>query len=538
MTSAALPPPAATALDLHRLLRNAIVSGERTLHLPAGDHHVEGTSLPEDLLWISNNDPGVKPILLDFQGAENLTVEGNGCRILVTGVLIPLLVRNAKNVTIRNLTIDWVRPAFTEVEVLRSGEGFFEIDSHGQLATEAGRLVAVGGGDWPRAHLYNALSFDAARREPLGRSGENWSLERYHRATARPDGTIRVEADLGWIPPAGIPLVTMHGDRVAPAVVIDASEGITLEDVTIHHALGMGVIAQISRDVTLRRVQVVPAPGRLFSTWVDATHFVDCAGSIRLLDCTFRGMFDDGTNIHGAHRKIVEWLGPDRFVVQAMHHQQLGIPYHRAGDLCEFADLETLASLGEARVAEVRILNSRLQEVRLENPVTGLEGKTLAIRKNDPDLMVEISGCTIGNNRGRGMLLSVPGRIDVRGNTVHSSGNAIETPPDAAYWWESGPVQHLEISENLFDACGYAMCGTQVLVVTAPSGPPDLHGKVIFRDNDVRLAGATFLTARRVRDLDVRDNTISRSSDYPWLAGAAAELEAISNLHIDPVPEL
>lgn len=536
--------PSSTALALHNLVAEAVRAGRRSVTLPPGNHTVSGRELPDRQLWISNNDSGVKPILFDLADAADFTLEGNGARILVEGVLVPLLVQNSRRVTVRNLTIDWVRPAFTEAEVtahVANGFEFRTAPGADTFTVNAGRLTALGGGDWPSGHLYNVLAFDRARREPLARSHESWQIERTHRATDLGGGRFRLEADFSQLPPVGGPVVFMHGDRVAPALVLDASDAVTLEDVTIHHALGMGVIAQACRDLTWQRVRVIPSGDRLFSTWVDAVHAVDCGGFIKILDCEFRGMFDDGANLHGVHRRVASWPAHDRVVVESMHHQQVGVVYSRPGDTIQFADLATLSPVTEAVVRSVRVINSRLQELMLDRPLPDLaaeSARALCVRRNDPAMITEIRRCVIGPNRGRALLLTNPGKIIVEENRFHSSGNAIEIPPDTSYWWESGPVADVRIERNHFNACGYAMCGQHLLVVHAPEGDSALHGRVVFSHNTVSLSGASLVQARRLAHLEMRGNTYSRHPGYPWLHNAPPlDLHRVSGSDLDPLPE-
>jgi hypothetical protein len=540
MSPSSLPDSARRALDLHRLVRDAIAAGCRSVALPPGDHVVSGRLLPERQLWISNNDSGIKPILFDLVGVEDFTLEGKGARILVEGVVVPLVVESSARVVVRDLVIDWVRPAFTEAEVVTHVRGGFEFTTApgaDTFAVNAGRLTAVGGGDWPSGHLYNVLAFDAARREPLARSHESWQIERTHRATDLGGGRFRLEADFSALPPVGGPVVFMHGDRVAPAVVLDRADSVTLQDVTIHHALGMGVIAQACRDLLWQRVRVVPSGRRLFSTWVDAVHAVDCGGSLRVLDCEFRGMFDDGANLHGAHRRVAGWPAPDRVLVEAMHHQQVGVVYSRIGDTLRFSDLATLDRVAEARVTAVRVHNSRFQELTLDRPLPALAGRDLAVHRHEPGQLTEVRGCVIGPNRGRALLLTTPGKIIVEDNRFHCSGNAIEIPPDTAYWWESGAVDDVTITRNVFDACGYAMCGRHLLVVHGPDGDKPIHGTVAFTDNEARLAGGALVQARRLARLEFTGNRLVRHPGYPWLPETSpVDLAGVTEAVVDPLP--
>lgn len=507
--------PAKTALLIYEKVRTAIRDKSPLVQLPPGRHHVTGDFLPSRHLWMSNNDSGHRNILIDATGAENLVIDGNGCTILIEGMMIPVLLGNCRNVILKNISIDWVRPGFTEVEITASAPGAIEFDTAGQLDVDRGRLIAKGGGNWPFYHLFNILAFDRVRREPLAGSGENWNLERAHRATKLEGNRIRLEADFDSPPPAGGPGILMHGDRVAPAIVIDASQGVTLEDVAVHHALGMGVIAQISSDLTFRRLRVVPSGDRMFSTWVDATHAVDCSGFLRMEHCEFRGMFDDGTNIHGVFHRSAGWLSPRRVLMETLHFQQFGVSFLKPGDFCRLCDPVTLLPIDTLKVAAVHRVNPRFHEVEFEN-VPKSSGMVCVIHRFDPDFVVEISNSVISQHRGRGMLLSIPGPVRVHNNHFHNSGTAVLVAPDASYWWESGPALDLVVENNVFDACGYAMCGPNVLAVDAPKDGAPLHGKVSLISNDIRLARPVVVDAKRVAELVVTGNQISRHPDYPF----------------------
>ncbi len=95
----------------------------------------------------------------------------------------------------------------------------------------------------------------------------------------------------------------------------------------------MGVIAQRSRNLSLRSIMVSPPPGgrRIVSTTADATHFVNCTGTIEIVNCLFEQQKDDATNIHGLSAKITRILAPDQFEITMVHPQQAGIDFIKPG---------------------------------------------------------------------------------------------------------------------------------------------------------------------------------------------------------------
>lgn len=78
--------------------------------------------------------------------------------------------------------------------------------------------------------------------------------------------------------------------RYNPGFTLADCRGVEIRNVNLYHCGGMGVIAQRSRDIELRKLVIVPSPGkgRMISITADATHYVNCGGYIRMIDCVFR----------------------------------------------------------------------------------------------------------------------------------------------------------------------------------------------------------------------------------------------------------
>lgn len=59
---------------------------------------------------------------------------------------------------------------------------------------------------------------------------------------------------------AGNRLVFRHHPRTAPAVYAADSKDICCENIRVHHAAGMGFLAERCENVTLKRFDVTPSP--------------------------------------------------------------------------------------------------------------------------------------------------------------------------------------------------------------------------------------------------------------------------------------
>jgi hypothetical protein len=491
--------------ELHARLQEAILA-RTDLTLDGRECHCIGTYLPERFCHVFNNDHGLKRILFDLDHAENLVLDGQGARLVFYGEVLPIRVGFSRNITIKNLTIDWHRPAFTQAEVIASREGELEfqvdLDAY-PLYAAGGRLVACDLHGWHTSSLWNLLPFDPARRE-VSSKAENWHLHQFHRATDLGRGRFRLQAGFTETIPPGVPIVLMHGDRVAPGIFVEESEGVTLENVTVHHAPAMGFVAQLSRNLTLDGFHVEPSGDRLFSTWVDATHFVDCGGRIQMKGCRLRGQFDDASNIHGSFSREAERLGPAKIRLMAIHPQRYGPFAVRKGSGIAFHRPSDMAMVLVTRVVEAKAVNQTTCDVTVADSLPAGE---LIARLYEPGGLIEIRDCSFGANRGRGLLLNVEHKIVVENNHFHVSGRAIESVPDTNYWWEAGPIEDLTVRNNTFEDCNFGPCGG-TLIHLAPElsdGSDPRKGPFHSANQNVARAGEP---AKVIKNVRIEDNTI------------------------------
>ncbi|MDY6313667.1 MAG: hypothetical protein SPL89_00650 [Clostridia bacterium] len=98
----------------------------------------------------------------------------------------------------------------------------------------------------------------------------------------------------------------------------------------------MGVICQLSENITLTDVTAVPSEGRTLSVDADATHFVNCSGTIHMKDYRFESMMDDACSIHGIYMPVVKKLSCTRVLLRFGHFQQYGVNIFRRGDKIRF----------------------------------------------------------------------------------------------------------------------------------------------------------------------------------------------------------
>ena len=381
--------------------------------------------------------------------------------------------------------------------------------------------------------LGHSLEFDAAKKETAYKVYDNYGNRDYHYAEEIAPGTVRLTSQFRTIPTPGNVLVLSHTGRDCPGIFVSDCTDVALSDVTVHHSGGMSLIAQRTRNVRVERMRVTPSErdGRCSSATADATHFVNCAGLIELIDCHFQGQMDDATNVHGIYARISQIVSPREIEIELVHEQQAGVHITHPGDELEFVSNDTLMRYHVSGVTATEPLNFQFCRVALDTdlPPEAKVGDAVASLTWIPDLTIR--GCTSTKNRARGMLISTGGKVLVEDNYFHSPGAAIFVAGDANYWFESGSVRDLTIRGNHFDNCNYGVWGSGVIEFgpEIPKCQPCgrlFHSGIVIEGNTFDAFNMNLVVGHSVDGLQFRDNTIRRSDAYP----AAPEPQTICHL--------
>jgi hypothetical protein len=93
----------------------------------------------------------------------------------------------------------------------------------------------------------------------------------------------------------------------------------------------MGVLAQMSENITIDKMTVQAHEGEFFSLSTDATHFVNCRGLVKVTNSSFSNQLDDALNVHGIFTRITH-AQDNYIIVKYMHKSAKGIGIYNEGD--------------------------------------------------------------------------------------------------------------------------------------------------------------------------------------------------------------
>ena len=516
---------AVDAMPAIRAALSDVVKQKATrLVLPSDTIRVKPAKAFEEYQYISNNDPSMKRIAFQLKDIEDFSVEGNGAVLLFTGHISPFNLERCRNISIKDLTIDFTRAFVSEGVITAVGKGFFELEfpDHYDMTFREGNLV-FRDEDKDTYPYSNLLEFDPVRKEVAYHVHDYWIWTESSQAEEVGPRRYRFHRDDYGDATVGNVMALGASTRNNPAFTLLDCEGFSLTDVKLYNCCGMGVIAQSSKDIELLRMDVEPTPGsdRVISISADATHFVNCKGYIRMIDCIFRGQKDDATNVHGWYMAVDKVLSPDKLLLRWRNSGQYGIRFIKPGMTLEIVDSQTMESFSRKTVKTVDYLNAEYAEVVFTEqlPEEVKEGDVVAEDDGYPDVL--ISGCYIGNNRARGLLIGSRGKVVIEKNTFHSPGTAILFEGDGRYWYEQSGVRDVTIRDNVFDNCMYGSATWGSAVIAVGSGIPDkehsrYHKNILVENNTFRGFDNRIVNLYCVDGFTFRGNKIEfTDADYP-----------------------
>lgn len=521
-----VPGPDVT-FKVNRLLESLQEQEDITLYFPKGRYTFKPENAVERYWAVTNHDNSLKRMAFPLFGVQGFTLDGGGSTFVFHGRMSPIVLYRAKGTSLKNFTIDWDTPFHHELKMVERDEQqnafVAEISPMTYGFQIQGQELLLNHYDW-QDKIGQNIPYDPQTGAPY------WDTRRFQlrgkTAKAKKIGENRVHLQNATRvpPPVGAVLCTYGNaptNRLAQAIHLASSCDTTIEKVTVYAGGGMGLIAERCENVTLNAFVVTSSEKRTLATRADATHFLGCKGLVKLENCRFEHMADDGINVHGAYIKVVEYRGDRSFLCEISHRQQWGLTFAEPGDRVMVTARETVLPIYETTVTKVKVLNERRQLVTVAKVPDELPKGLLSLENLTwyPDVIMRKN--VIRDNRARSALITTKGKVLIENNVFSSQMHGILIEGDNNSWYESGGVCDITITDNVFENIGYGD-DTRYPLFAAPLLRPEqrlgdrrYHRNVRFTNNRIRSFNGHFVHALSVQGLEVTGNIVELSRDYP-----------------------
>ena len=499
--------------------------------------HEEGSAVRE--YYISNHDQdNPKKVGIAIEDMKNLTIDGQGADLIFHGRMLPISMLRSENCAIQNLHVDFANPHIAQVKVVENSpeRGItFEPAPWVKYRTTNDSIFEAYGDGWTLRHSWGIAFEEKTKRVVYNTSDIGTPTK----------GAVKVGDNLihapNWKDSRLVPgtAIAMRGwGRPTPGVFLSHNKDTRLENVQIHYAEGMGLLAQLCENITLEKFCVClrgENDPRYFTTQADATHFSGCKGKITSCNGLYEGMMDDAINVHGTYLKVVKRVDDRTLVGRYMHGQAWGFEWGNVGDDVQFVKSNTMELVGKQnKITAIRpydkdqIAGAREFLITFADPVDAeiSEAQGFGIENLTWTPEVYFANNVIRNNRARGTLFSTPKRTVVEHNLFdHTSGTAILLCGDCNGWYETGACRDVVIRKNHFvNALTSLFQFTNAVISIYPEIPnlkdqqKYFHGGngkgIVIEDNVFETFDAPILYAKSVDGLIFRRNTIKTNNDY------------------------
>lgn len=509
------------------------------IRLEAGTYYLTSGRSAYRRLYISNHDQtpeGLRPVGILLEGVRGLRLGGQGVRLVCLDDMLPIAVVGCEAVELRGLVIDYAEPTIAQSRIVenRGQEGIvFAPEAWVRSRINSDGAWEAYGDNW-RSTMGAGIAFDPETRHILYRVSDLGYNTRG--ATLLGEGAVLAPNWRDERLPVGTIIAMRSHRRPYPAILIDGSRDSHLEDVVVHYASGMGLLAQNSHNVRLRRLDVRPSEGRYHATQADATHFSGCSGLIDVEGGRYEAMMDDAINVHGVYLRLTEQRDERTLVGRYMHAQAWGFAWGRKGDTVQLVRSSTFDVLPERlTIASIEPVEGELSlgvrsfVIRFAEPLpAGLSaGEGYGIENLSKEPAVRFVGNHILNNRARGALINTSRPVLIEGNHfAYVSGSAILVSSDCNEWYESGRTGEMTIRSNVFEDVLTSLYQFTEAVISICPIIPELGAQqspfygtsgrgIVIEGNTFKTFDTPLLFARSSASIRWRGNTITPTTSYP-----------------------
>ncbi|HLH94926.1 MAG TPA: right-handed parallel beta-helix repeat-containing protein [Xanthobacteraceae bacterium] len=451
---------------------------------------------------------------LALKQLNGFTLNGNGAALINTTRGSTLLISGSKQVTVRDLSIDYDPLPFTQGTVTGFDHAALEI----MIKVDAGYpdepdfLATITDG------FFKVMNRATRALKPGAR--DFLSPKKVERVGA---GVIRVT--LQWSAnetfPSQLPLavgdVVAISNSYADAIVVDGSSATSFSGLKLLASPAMGILENGGPGgMRLQHVTIAPGPrpkgastDRLVSTNSDGSHFITVERGPTIEDCTFANTSDDAVNVHGFYYYVVRQTGPQRYLLSPKW--DIGLA---AGDEIETCQQGTFRSLGRTKIVE--LTKRKVPELKAEiaklwkgrSPTTQPDlVYEIVLQQNTPlkvaDAVTSLARIGAGTAIRRcsfhacgRVLVKSPNSMVEDCQFTYSSGVALQAGSDIGFWSESGFAENLifrnnHLAHSILGAneltLGSGALGAIYVGMVAPEGAKGFQNN--FQNRNVTIQG-------------------------------------------------
>lgn len=512
--------------NIARAIQDAAGFDSCIIRFPGGRIDLWPDGASKHIYYISNateNDSvsKEKTIGMLFKGLSNITLEGNNTLLVYHGKMMLMSIDHCLNFKVENLRFDFQRPTMSEMKIISKTDSDVVVDINPdswydiEEQNNHNKLIWYGEG-WKTNNPFLIRYVPSQETMYYG----SWKPFSNSNAIELSPFKVKFTGDFKDSKfDSGDILTVRDPYRDEVGVFNNCSSDVTFENLKFYYIHGLGIVSQLSKNISIINVSIAPKPvsGRVIAAFADCFHFSGCYGLVRIENSVCSGSHDDDINIHGTALRIMK-ADSNKIIVRFMHDQTWGFNAFEKNDSIEFVNHKTLLPFGTAMVKSSKMISQREIELELNIPIPKQwqEGDCIENISKTPSVIIK-------NNRfehteTRGLLVTTRRNVLIEGNTFYRTGmHAILIADDCNSWFESGPVKNVTIRNNKFIDCAYNSAPDDYVIFIKPETDNfekgrHVHSNINITGNEFQVFDSPLLFAANVNGLNFTGNHITQKS--------------------------
>lgn len=444
---------------------------------------------------------------IDIRNLRSCKIEADGAVLLIDGFMEPLCVAECEDVTVSGFTVLHKRKPYSRGKVI-SAKSASDGTYRSLIELDADCPITKG-----TPLSLRVLYYDSDEERPLLTEFKGFEFIDEHHIYSTDSSAEPIRE--------GFDYYTCHTYHSRPAVMIENSKNVLLENITVHNNCGMGFLGHRSENVTLRSCVVTPVTGDRMSTNTDASHFTCMKGELNLFDCIFEYHGDDFSNIHGYYQKIHTVLSENECIASdctptGIHAQVLDYP--DKGDEMELTDLSTLGVIDTYTVTKCTPHYEGKWQIKLtlDRPLPK-DCIGLALMNVTRLPRVHISGCSSLDHYARSLVIKARSAL-IENCYFRNVRETAITAYAEPYWGEGASPANVTVRGCRFENCGWARGPVSAFLASVPvhKNAANAVKNVTFENNFVTTDCPHAARFVNVDGIIARDNAC-KCTDTPIL---------------------
>lgn len=454
-----------------------------------------------------------------LQGLRNVVLDFGGAVLRLRGRIQPFLLDECENVTIRNVTVEYERSLFTELDVVRNTRDTLVVRQKKKFPcrVENGHFIPFGE-DYEDRDLYKkgCMFIQAFHRQ----SGAGMGLDViYLGENIIPEDSppasnikhVKVKEDgenfvlYGAFPShwdENTVIALEHENRFKSSAAVLHCKDVLVENYRILNGCGMGIFALCTENIRLDSYKLYrdEKSHGIVTNSADGVHFVACKGMVHMENCIFEGMIDDALNIHSNFYSTVSGKGNTLVAErsQASHALNAYSQVFHAGDTIAVYNGHTMEEKARFVLRKVKITDRWTVQLETDSTADFIAADDLIENiSTNPEILIR--NCRFGK-------ANTHLRFQSRGKTVIENCE-FELPVlltgDMDYWFEASPVQDFTLQN-----CNFTTERANVRI--EPSFTPT--GQAPFYHRNIKILNNRFVSSEPLLQHDA-DNVMFEENE-------------------------